>query len=200
METAQTVVSKSKFSIWREIGIGIDYYPYPEHHVDTSFWDLVIWIEVHGEKIGVDRSFCVLTRDSGFDEKYGPIHRPIKEGRDTKLVLVSAEDLGFESDHIDYDDILKRARNCGLKTCPADVAFWLRYSYQDQPEDEILFVATELLEGLPVNFILFLYFNSRSRDHLRIGVRQATDGPFPPNGKRKLPFFGKKDKFVFCVE
>src|SRR5215471_16672978 len=61
---------------------------------------------------------------------------------DVELVLLSAADLGVESES-PLSDVYKRARQVGLELCPAEVAPQLRLDYRDQPLGDALNVAME---------------------------------------------------------
>jgi hypothetical protein len=61
---------------------------------------------------------------------------------DVELVLVSAADLGLETES-SLADVYKRARQVGLQLCPAEVAPKLRLDYRDQPLGDALNIAME---------------------------------------------------------
>jgi len=61
---------------------------------------------------------------------------------DVELVLLSAADLGVESES-SLADVYKRARQIGLELCPAEVAPQLRLDYRNQPLGEALNIAME---------------------------------------------------------
>ena len=60
-----------------------------------------------------------------------------RKQKKVELVLVSAADLGFKTSATRVD-IYNRARNCGLKLCPAEVGPQLRLQYKRQPKYERL--------------------------------------------------------------
>jgi hypothetical protein len=61
---------------------------------------------------------------------------------DVELVVVSAADLGVESES-SLADVYKRVRQLGLGLCPAEVGPQLRLDYRDQPLGEALNIAME---------------------------------------------------------
>ena len=61
---------------------------------------------------------------------------------DLELVLLSAADLGVESES-SLADVYKRARQVGLELCPAEVGPQLRLDYRNQPLGEALDIAME---------------------------------------------------------
>jgi hypothetical protein len=61
---------------------------------------------------------------------------------DVELVLVSAADLGVETES-SLADVYKRARQVGLELCPAEVGPQLRLDYRNQPRGEALTIAME---------------------------------------------------------
>jgi hypothetical protein len=61
---------------------------------------------------------------------------------DVELVLVSAADLGVETES-SLADVYKRARQVGLELCPAEVGLQLRLDYRNQPRREALTIAME---------------------------------------------------------
>jgi len=61
---------------------------------------------------------------------------------DVELVLVSAADLGIETES-SLADVYKRARQVGLELCPAEVGPQLRLDYRNQPLGEALDIAME---------------------------------------------------------
>ena len=62
--------------------------------------------------------------------------------RDLELVLLSAADLGVESES-SLADVYNRARQVGLQLCPAEAGPQLRLAYRDQPRGEALHIAME---------------------------------------------------------
>jgi hypothetical protein len=61
---------------------------------------------------------------------------------DVELVLVSAADLGVETES-SLAEVYKRARQVGLELCPAEVGPQLRLEYRNQPRGEALTIAME---------------------------------------------------------
>jgi hypothetical protein len=61
---------------------------------------------------------------------------------DLELVLLSAADLGVESES-SLADVYNRARQVGLQLCPAEAGPQLRLAYRDQPRGEALHIAME---------------------------------------------------------
>jgi len=61
---------------------------------------------------------------------------------DVELVLVSAADLGVETES-SLADVYKRARQVGLELCPAEVGLQLRLDYRNQPRGDALTIAME---------------------------------------------------------
>jgi hypothetical protein len=61
---------------------------------------------------------------------------------DVELVLVSAADLGVETES-SLAGVYKRARQVGLELCPAEVGPQLRLDYRNQPLGEALEIAME---------------------------------------------------------
>jgi len=66
---------------------------------------------------------------------------------DVELVLLSAADLGVESES-SLADVYKRARQVGLELCPAEVGPQLRLDYRNQPLGEVLHMANFSPSGL----------------------------------------------------
>jgi hypothetical protein len=62
---------------------------------------------------------------------------------DVKLAVLSAAELGVESDESSLSDVYERARRVGLELCPAEVGLQLRLEYRNQPLGEALDVAME---------------------------------------------------------
>jgi len=62
---------------------------------------------------------------------------------DVELAVLSAAELGVESDESSLSDVYERARQAGLELCPAEVAPQLRLEYRDQPLGEALNIAME---------------------------------------------------------
>src|SRR5262245_64867643 len=62
---------------------------------------------------------------------------------DVELAVLSAAELGVESDESSLSDVYERARQVGLELCPAEVAPELRLDYRDQPLGDALNIAME---------------------------------------------------------
>jgi hypothetical protein len=62
---------------------------------------------------------------------------------DVELAVLSAADLGVESDQSFLAEVYKRARQAGLELCPAEVGPQLRLDYRNQPLGEALDIAME---------------------------------------------------------
>jgi hypothetical protein len=62
---------------------------------------------------------------------------------DVELTVLSAADLGVESDQSSLAEVYKRARQAGLELCPAEVGPQLRLDYRNQPLGETLDIAME---------------------------------------------------------
>jgi len=65
-----------------------------------------------------------------------------KEKTELELTVVSAADLGVESEAA-LADVYKQAKQFGLVLCPAEVGPQLRLDYRDQPRGESLSIAME---------------------------------------------------------
>jgi hypothetical protein len=62
---------------------------------------------------------------------------------DVELAVLSAADLGVESDQSSLAEVYQRAREAGLELCPAEVGPQLRSDYRNQPLGEALDIAME---------------------------------------------------------
>jgi hypothetical protein len=62
---------------------------------------------------------------------------------DVELAMLSAAELGVESDESPLSDVYERARRAGLELCPAEVGPQLRLAYRNQPLGEALDIAME---------------------------------------------------------
>jgi hypothetical protein len=62
---------------------------------------------------------------------------------DVELVVLSAAELGVESDESSLLEVYERARRAGLELCPAEVGPQLRLAYRNQPLGEALDIAME---------------------------------------------------------
>jgi hypothetical protein len=60
-----------------------------------------------------------------------------------ELAVLSAAELGVESDRASLDEVYQRARQAGLNLCPAEVGPQLRLDYRNQPLGEALDIAME---------------------------------------------------------
>ena len=77
------------------------------------------------------------------DEILGrPAFLYVKEKTEVELTVVSAADLGVESEAA-LADVYKQAKQFGLALCPAEVGPQLRLDYRDQPRGESLNIAME---------------------------------------------------------
>jgi hypothetical protein len=66
-----------------------------------------------------------------------------KTKTDMDLAVLSAAELGVESDESSLSDVYERARQVGLELCPAEVGPQLRLDYHNQPLGEALDIAME---------------------------------------------------------
>jgi len=62
---------------------------------------------------------------------------------DVELAVLSAAELGVESDESSLLEVYERARQAGLELCPAEVGPQLRLDYRSQPLGEALDIAME---------------------------------------------------------
>ena len=62
---------------------------------------------------------------------------------DVELAVLSAAELGVESDESSLSDVYERARQAGLELCPAEVGPQLRLDYRNQPLGEALDIAMQ---------------------------------------------------------
>ena len=102
-----------------------------------------------------------------------------------KLVRVSVAELGFE-DGATYSQICARAKELGLKLCPAEVGLKLRLQYLDQPMDTYFYIAMEPITddfGYPLVFCL-----SRHIEGLWLGSSGVELNKLRP-----------EHEFVFCL-
>src|SRR5215510_6343449 len=60
-----------------------------------------------------------------------------------ELTVLSAAELGVESDESSLSDVYERARQAGLELCPAEVGPQLRLDYRNQPLGEALDIAMQ---------------------------------------------------------
>ena len=111
-----------RFQIWRTTTLG-------SHKGVDSYRDA---LEAAGIKIG-DAADEILGR---------PAFPYVRNKTDVELTLVSAADLGVQSETA-LADVYKRAKEFGLVLCPAEVGPQLRLEYRDQPRGESLNIAME---------------------------------------------------------
>jgi hypothetical protein len=111
---------------------------------------LQIWRTITlGTYKGVDayRDALDLTRIKVGDSADEILGRPAFPYARTKtgveLAVLSAADLGVESDQSSLAEVYQRAREAGLELCPAEVGPQLRLDYRNQPLGEALDIAME---------------------------------------------------------
>src|SRR5215469_651736 len=106
------------FQIWRTITLGI-------YKGVDAYRDAMDSARI---KIGVSA-----------DEILGrPAFPYAKMKTDVELAVLSAAELGVESDEASLSDVYERARQVGLELCPAEVGPQLRLDYRNQPLGEAL--------------------------------------------------------------
>jgi hypothetical protein len=111
------------FQIWRTITLGI-------YKGVDAYRDAMDSARI---KIGVSA-----------DEILGrPAFPYAKMKTDVELVVLSAAELGVESDESSLLEVYERARRAGLELCPAEVGPQLRLAYRNQPLGEALDIAME---------------------------------------------------------
>jgi hypothetical protein len=111
------------FQIWRTITLGI-------YKGVDAYRDAMDSARI---KIGVSA-----------DEILGrPAFPYAKMKTDVKLAVLSAAELGVESDEASLLEVYERARRAGLELCPAEVGPQLRLAYRNQPLREALDIAME---------------------------------------------------------
>ena len=64
------------------------------------------------------------------------------------LVKLTVGELGFKQQHVSCNQLYERAKELGLELCPAEVGLRLRIEYQDQPDQESVFIAMEPIRDL----------------------------------------------------
>src|SRR5262245_44439602 len=114
--------TKAEIRIWRTITLGTN------KGVD-AYRDA---LDAAGIKIG-DAADEILGR---------PAFLYVTSKMDVELTLVSAADLGVESETA-LADVYKRAKQFGLALCPPEVGPQLRLHYRDQPLGEAVNIAME---------------------------------------------------------
>jgi hypothetical protein len=98
-----------------------------------------------------------------------------------QIVNISPADLGFKKE-TNYKSICKRARKFGLETCSLDLATMLRIEYKNQPENEHLVVAIDIIED--AFFTLYM----------------ENEVPILDAGNLKtIDTFSENQRFVFCL-
>lgn len=60
-------------------------------------------------------------------------------------VIVSVAELGFEKNGATLEQSCEQAKKLGLETCLADVGFYLRLQYKDQPKGEKILIGTNIV-------------------------------------------------------
>src|SRR5262249_47938383 len=73
----------------------------------------------------------------------GPLFPYARTKTVVELAVLSAAELGVESDESSLSDVYERARRVGLELCPAEVGPQLRLDYRNQPLGEALDIAME---------------------------------------------------------
>jgi hypothetical protein len=76
-----------------------------------------------------------------------PAFKLSKTKLDARLVVLAVSELGFDERGASLADIYARARQLGLKLCPAEVGPQLRLQYLRQPLGEFLHIAMEPIAG-----------------------------------------------------
>jgi len=118
-----TVNKRAHFQIWRTITLGT--YKGVDAYRDA--------LDSARIKLGLSA-----------DEILGrPAFPYAKMKTDVKLAVLSAAELGVESDESSLSDVYERARRVGLELCPAEVGLQLRLEYRNQPLGEALDIAME---------------------------------------------------------
>ena len=87
-----------------------------------------------------------------------PAFTPLTEPREVKLVRVKVEDLGFTEMPM-ATQLYARAKERGLKLCPAEVGPHLRLNFKDQPNNDWFWIAMEPItasDGVPGVFAVEL--------------------------------------------
>ena len=75
------------------------------------------------------------------------------------LVVLSAADLGIETESVSLGEIYSRAVELHYGLCPAEVGPQLRLQYPDQPVGEFLWIAMEPIATSHENFVTFVVGN-----------------------------------------
>lgn len=97
------------------------------------------------------------------------------------LVAPSVFELGFPKGST-RENIYRRAQELGLKLCPLEVIPQLRLAYREQPKEEKLHVAAELITGEYSENIVFCV--SRYADNLWLGDVKCYPGEYCPARSR----------------
>lgn len=112
--------------------------------VDGKLLDLAVWKTLKliaypnvNKVISTLRSSHCCTGFGASKIMGGRSFRLTTKEREVNLVKISARQLGFHKS-VHYANIFVRGYDCGLRSCPVDLAAQLRIQYTDQPEGEIL--------------------------------------------------------------
>jgi len=116
------IAKQGRFAIWRTTTLG-------SHKGVDSYRDA---LDAAKMKIG-DAADEILGR---------PAFQYVRERTEVELTLVSAAELGVESE-LPLSDVYHRATQLGLALCPPEVGPQLRLDYRDQPVGESLLIAME---------------------------------------------------------
>jgi len=114
--------TQGRFTIWRTTTLG-------SHKGVDSYRDA---LDAAKMKIG-DAADEILGR---------PAFQYVREKTEVELTLVSAAELGVETE-ASLSDLYQRATQLGLALCPPEVGPQLRLDYRDQPVGESLLIAME---------------------------------------------------------
>jgi hypothetical protein len=114
--------TQGRFTIWRTTTLG-------SHKGVDSYRDA---LDAAKMKIG-DAADEILGR---------PAFQYVREKTEVELTLVSAAELGVETES-SLSDLYQRATQLGLALCPPEVGPQLRLDYRDQPVGESLLIAME---------------------------------------------------------
>jgi hypothetical protein len=114
--------TQGRFTIWRTTTLG-------SHKGVDSYRDA---LDAAKMKIG-DAADEILGR---------PAFQYVREKTEVELTLVSAAELGVETES-SLSDLYQRATQLGLALCPPEVGPQLRLDYREQPVGESLLIAME---------------------------------------------------------